>query len=132
MRYNLAMLRAMKMATAALLALALAAFPFVLDRCTESCEAQRDAVASTPTCHHATATGTHLGAVPSPCGHDHNGASATTAQNAPALERSLSSVVAVAAHTLPIAAQASGWRFLAHAPPGSPQALASRTLPLRL
>ena len=132
MRYNHGMSRAMKMATAALLALAVAAFPAVLDRCTESCEAHRDAVASTPSCHHATATGTHLGAVPSPCGHDHNGTVATAAQNAPPPDRSVLSVGVTAAQTTLIAPLPSGWRFLGHAPPGSPQALASRTLPLRV
>ena len=132
MGYNRRMSRAMNIATAALLALAVATLPVVLDHCSASCETHRDTVASTPSCHHATAHGTRLGAVPASCGHDHNGTVATTARTAPPLERSLVSVVVAATRTIPIAPLASGWRFLAHASPGSPQELAGRSLPLRV
>ena len=42
------MFRATRMATAAVLALAVAALPVVLDRCAASCEMHHDTVASTP------------------------------------------------------------------------------------
>ena len=54
------MFRSARLAVAALLALAIAALPVVLDRCAESCEAHQHVVAATPACHHAASTGTHL------------------------------------------------------------------------
>ena len=132
MGYNRRMSRGMRMANAALLALAVAILPVVLDHCSASCEAHRDAVASSPSCHHATAAGTRLGSVPAPCGHDHSGTVATAAGNAPSLDRSLVSVAVAATPAIPIVPPASDRRFLAHASPGSPHALVSRSLPLRV
>ena len=75
------MFRATKIAVAAVVALAMAVLPVVLDQCAGSCEAHRDTVASTPACHHTTSTGTHIAHVPNPCAHDHNGTVITTANN---------------------------------------------------
>ena len=41
---------------AAVLGLAVAVLPAVLDRCAESCEGYHDLIASAPMCHHATST----------------------------------------------------------------------------
>jgi hypothetical protein len=75
------MFRATKTAVAAMVALAMAVLPVVLDQCAGSCEAHRDTVASTPACHHTTSTGAHIAHVPNPCTHDHNGTVITAANN---------------------------------------------------
>src|SRR2546425_3400939 len=74
------MYSATRMAVATVLALAITALPVMLDRCTESCAAHRNAVASTPPCHHTTATGTHISQVPDRCGHDHGGTAVMAAK----------------------------------------------------
>src|SRR5882672_6456461 len=89
------MFRATRIAVAAILALAIAALPVVLDRCAESCEAHRHTVASTPTCHHAASTGTHISHVPTSCGHDHNATAVTVAKSAATTARTFDSIVAV-------------------------------------
>src|SRR5207247_5531506 len=44
-------------------------------------QAHQNAVASTPACHHAASTGTHISQVPTPCGHDHNGTAVAPANS---------------------------------------------------
>src|SRR5437764_12695717 len=71
------------MITAAALALAVADLPVLLNQCAASCEAEHEAAASTPSCHHASSTGTRMGHVPIPCGHDHDGALVPAVKSAP-------------------------------------------------
>src|ERR1700682_1703784 len=89
------MFRATKIAVAAVVALAMAVLPVVLDQCAGSCEAHRDTVASTPACHHTTSTGPHIAPVPIPCGHDHNGTAITAANNPAPMGQAFHSIVAV-------------------------------------
>jgi hypothetical protein len=130
--YNRLMSRATRIATAAVLALAMAAFPAVLDRCTATCEAHHEAIASTPSCHHVTSTAFRIGRAPTPCGHDHDGTAMTSAKSAAPVGRSIDSIAAVAAVPSPFAPAASERRVLGHAPPGSSPAVDGRSLPLRI
>src|ERR1700676_4778239 len=88
------MIRATEIAVAAVVALAMAVLPLVLDQCAGSCEAHRDAVASTPACHHTTSTGTHIAHVPNPCAHDHNRTVIAAANNPAPTGMGFHSVVA--------------------------------------
>src|SRR5216684_1434743 len=88
------MFRATRIAIAAILGVAIAALPVVLDRCAEACEAQQHTVASTPACHHAAPTGTHVSQVPAPCGHDHNGTAVMAAKSPASTGRVFASIVA--------------------------------------
>jgi hypothetical protein len=126
------MFRAMRFATAVALALAVAALPVVLDQCAESCEAHRDAIASTPECHHATPAGTPIKQVPTRCVHGHNGTAATSAQGSTPADRSLESVAA--AFELPafLTLTLSVRRAPTHDPPGPSSPPPSRFLPLRI
>src|SRR5580700_8412745 len=126
------MLRATKLAVAAVVALAMAVLPVVLDQCDGSCEAHRDTVASTPACHHATSTGPHIAHVPTPCTHDHNG-TAITAANSPApTGRVFDSVVAVDSRPTLVSPAAASLRVRPHSPPGSSLTPDRRSLPLRV
>jgi hypothetical protein len=126
------MFPATRIATAAVLVLALGVSPAVLDRCAAVCAEHRDTVASTPSCHHATAPATHIGHALTPCSHDHNGTVVTSAKSSAPVERSLDAVVAVVALPSPFPPAASDRPVLAHAPPGSSLTLDGRSLPLRL
>jgi len=112
------MFRATRIATVAVLALAVAALPVVLDRCAESCEAHHDAVASTPSCHHATSAATRIGRVPAPCGHDHNSTVVTSAQGSTVASRSLDAMVAAVEMPASLVPATSHRRVLTHTPPG--------------
>lgn len=126
------MFRAMRFATAAALALAVAALPVVLDQCADSCEAHRNAMASTPSCHHATSSGTRIKQVPTRCGHDHNGTAATSAPGSPLADRSLDHVVATVELPTSLTPVLSVRRVLTHAPPGPSSPPPDRSLPLRI
>ena len=126
------MFRAIKTAVAALLALAIAALPVVLDRCADSCEAHQYLAASTPACHHADSTGTHLSQVPSPCGHDHNATTLTAAKRPASTERAFGSIVATESEQAITFAVAAGLRVRPHSRPDSPPTLDRRSLPLRV
>jgi hypothetical protein len=122
-----------RLSTAAVLALAVAALPAVLDNCAASCVEHHEAVASTPSCHHATVTSIRIGAMPTPCGHDHRGATVTSAQTSAPIQRGIHSVVAVVA--LPIAfapAAAFPPGIPGHSPPGSGRPRRAGSLPLRI
>jgi len=122
---------AIRTATAAVLAIAVAALPLVLDRCAASCEARHDRVESTPSCHHTSSTALHVGRVPAPCGHDHGGIVVSAAASAAARVRTLGSVAASFA-VPPITTPLSRRVVLNHAPPGSSLTLDTRSLPLRI
>src|SRR6266511_389386 len=126
------MFRVTRTAVAAALTLALAAVPVVLDRCTETCEAHRNTVASAPPCHHVTATGTHLSQAAAACGHDHNGTAVAAANNPAPTGRAFDSVAAVASELTVASPAASDLRVRPHAPPGSALTLDGRSLPLRV
>jgi hypothetical protein len=126
------MFRVTRIAIAALLALAVAALPTMLDRCAESCEAHDTTAASTPACHHAVSSGPHITRTPAPCGHDHSGSAVTAAKSFAPTGRAFA-FTATAASQFTIAAPVdAGLRVDAHAPPDSSPPLAGRTLPLRV
>ncbi|MBI3491139.1 MAG: hypothetical protein HY047_05045 [Acidobacteria bacterium] len=118
--------------TAAVLAVALSALPLVLDQCAASCEAHHDDVASTPSCHHASAATPRIGHVPAPCGHDHSGTVAAAAGHDAALLRAFHSVIAVLVTSVPPAGASLDRDTLTHAPPRSSLTLDARSLPLRI
>jgi hypothetical protein len=126
------MFRATKIAVAAVVALAMAVLPVVLDQCAGSCEAHRDTVASTPACHHTTSTGTHIAHVPNPCAHDHNGTVITAANNLAPTGMAFHSVVAVESRPTLVSPAAASLRVRPHSPPRSALTRDRRSLPLRV
>jgi hypothetical protein len=126
------MFRVTRIAVAAVLALAVAALPIMLDRCAESCEAHQHTIASTSACHHATSTGLHLAPVPAPCGHDHNGTAVTAAKSFAPAGRAFA-LAAIGGSQLSVAPPAGAdVRVDAHSPTDSSPPLAARSLPLRV
>ena len=126
------MFRVTRLAIAAVLALAVAALPLMLDRCAESCEAHHSATAETPACHHATAPATRITNAPDSCGHDHTGTAGTAAKSVASVERSFA-VSAIAAGQPSVApAVEADVRVDLHSPPDSSPSLAARLLPLRV
>ena len=126
------MFRATKVAVAAVVALAMAVLPVVLDQCAGSCEAHRDTVASTPACHHTTSSGTHIAHVPIPCAHDHNGTVITAANNPAPTGTAFHSVAAVDSRPTLVSPAAASLRVRPHSPPSSALTLDRRSLPLRV
>jgi hypothetical protein len=127
------MFRVTRGAFAAVLAIAIAALPVALDRCAESCEAHENTVASTPTCHHVTSTGTRISPAPSPCGHDHNGTAVTAAAKSFApTGRAFDSIAALDAHVPEALPRFIDLRVALHSPPDSSPSLTTRSLPLRV
>ena len=126
------MFRATKIAVAAVVALAMALLPVVLDQCAGSCEAHRHTIASTPACHHTTSTGTHIAHVPIPCGHDHNGTAITAAANPAPTGKAFDSVVAVDSQPTLVSPAAASLRVQPHSPPGASLTRDRRSLPLRV
>src|ERR1700730_12037969 len=123
------MFRATKIAMAAVVALAMAGLPVVLDQCAGSCEAHRDTVASTPACHHTTSTGTHIAHVPTRCAHDHNGTAITAANNPGPRGKVFDSVVAVDSQPTLVSPAAASLRVRPHSLPSSSLTLDRRSLP---
>src|SRR6266852_1944459 len=113
------MFRAMKVSVAAVVALALAVLPVVLDQCAGACEAHRHTIASMPACHHTTSTGTHIAHVPIPCGHDHNGTEITAANNPAPRGNAFHSTVAADSRPTLVSADAASLRVGPHSPPRS-------------
>ena len=128
------MFRNSRVVLAAVLALAVATLPLMLDQCSAACEAHRDSVASTPACHHTGTTAAfHLGHAPNSCGHDHNG-TLVTADNGLTTAASRPLVASVAVIAIPVnPAAAINHHLRTHAPPGPGSTLLDRSsLPLRL
>lgn len=126
------MFRVTRIAVAAILALAIAGLPVMLDRCAESCEAHGATAVSTPACHHAVASGPHITKAPAPCGHDHNGTAVTAAKSFAPTGRAFAVTATAASQfsiTVPVGA---GLRADPHAPPDSSPPLSGRSLPLRV
>src|SRR6266508_1956958 len=126
------MFRATRVAAAGILALAVAALPVVLDRCAQSCEAHRNAIASTPACHHAASAGTHISPVTSPCGHDHNATAVTAAKSSAPPGRTFDSIVALETQPPVTVPTAADLRVRPHSPPNASDTLDRRSLPLRV
>jgi hypothetical protein len=121
----------MRAAAAVLVVFAVAALPIVIDHCTESCEMHRSAPVAAPTCHHAASSSAHIGAVPVPCGHDHQIVFATA--TASIAERNVASALSAVMPTAhqPIAPAANGDASHAGSPP--PAVIGDRpTLHLRV
>src|SRR6184192_361154 len=111
------MFGAIRRAVAGILALAIAALPVMFDRCAESCDAHRDTIASTPECHHATSSGTHLSQVPGRCGHDHNGTAVSAANGTRLTGRTFDSIVTLDGHLTLAPPVAATSRVRPHSPP---------------
>jgi hypothetical protein len=131
LRYTRVVTRSTRLSTAAVLALAVAAWPLVLDQCAASCVEHHEA-AGIPSCHQATTTSTRIGAMPTSCGHDHTRTTVTSAKTSPPVERGTYSIVAVVALPAPFAQAFSDRRLLGHSPPGARRPLDARSLPLRI
>ena len=126
------MFRATRTAVTALLALAIAALPVVLERCDASCEAHRHTVASTPTCHHTASTVTRISEAPAPCGHDHATTVVTAAKGPAPTGRTFDSIVAVETRLTVASPTATDLRVRPHSPPNSSATVDRRSLPLRV
>ena len=126
------MLRVTRITVAAVLALAIAALPVVLDRCTESCEAHQHAVANTPPCHHVAVTGPKISQEPSRCGHDHSGTPVVAAKSPAPTGRAFDSIVTVDSQPAVAPLPAASTRVRPHRPPDSSPTLDRRSLPLRV
>jgi hypothetical protein len=114
------------------LALAVTALPAVLDQCAASCVEHHEAVASTPSCHHATTTSNRVGPMPMPCGHDHSGTTVMSAKTSAPVQRGLNSIVAVVALPTAFAPVSSDRRLLGKSPPGARRPIGAHPLPLRI
>src|SRR5438552_3390668 len=126
------MLRAIRIATAAVLALAVAALPVILDGCVESCATRTsDTSAAAPACHHASSVVTAVGRVPLACGHDHNGTAVIVAKDAAPVGHDAHVVALI--HSVPAFRISidSAHTIFDSAPPG-PAPTAVRPLPLRI
>ena len=117
-------------ATAAVVAVALAALPVLLDRCEASCDMHRPA-AGAPSCHHASPSVPRVGHAPAPCGHDHSGAVAASVVDATPSARA-SAPPAEIADTAPDAHAIAIGFVSTSAPPGTIPVLPPTHLPLRI
>ena len=124
------MFRLMRVAVAAVVAVAIITLPLALDRCAESCDVHT--LATVPECHHAASTGAHFAPAPQSCGHDHSGTAVLAAKNAASSERAFDATLAVPS-PFTLAPHVSGIaRVTPHSSPGPPSALAGGFLPLRV
>jgi hypothetical protein len=126
------MFRVIRIAVAAVLALAVATLPVMLDRCGVSCEAHQATVASTPACHDAAASGTHVARVPAPCGHDHADTTIIAANGFAASARAFALTAIVSNQPAVVAPPRPGARINPHATPNSLPARLALSLTLRL
>jgi hypothetical protein len=126
------MFRATRIAVAAVLALAVAALPLMLDRCAESCEAHQSLVANVPACHHVTSTGTHVTKAPASCGHDHSATAVTAAKSLAPTGRAFAFAAIAGSQLTAASAVDADVRVEPHSPPDSSPPLAGRSLPLRV
>src|SRR5439155_16717718 len=126
------MSRATRIATTVALALAIGGLPVVLDRCAASCETHQDAAASTPACHHATSGGSRIAQVPTRCGHDHGGTTATAPQTAKRLAGPFEFLTTGVEPSTALPPAASTRHASTHAPPAPPLTLEAGLIPLRI
>jgi hypothetical protein len=119
LRYNRDVLGRVRISVVAILVMALTVAPVVLNQCAASCQAHREAIASTPICPHHSAASNHgvrLQSVPSACGHDHNG-TVVTAENGFELGRVLTTSAATLTTGTSSSALATAEAVSIHAPP---------------
>jgi hypothetical protein len=126
------MFRVTRTAVAACLALAVAALPMMLDRCSELCDAHSATAASTPACHHAVAAGPHITKAPAPCGHDHSGTAVAAAKSFASTGRAFAFTATPFSQASITAPVGAGVRADPHAAPASSPPLAGGSLPLRV
>jgi hypothetical protein len=125
------MVRATRIATAAMLMAALACLPVLLDHCSASCEAHQTDAAATPPCHHAQGAAAHVGHVPAACHHDH-AASIGALQAAPSAPQHSIDTIGATPIQLP-AANGHAWNSVSmHPRPGSTGSIHASSLPLRV
>jgi hypothetical protein len=125
------MLRKLQSATAAVLVVAVAALPVILDRCAVTCEAHQD-VEATPACHHGSVEGTHIVPAPGACGHDHGETVVTAAKAVRAARQTDAWVIGdVPVRPLAEAPHATRPVHIGPSPPGS-LPLAVVSAPLRI
>jgi len=123
----------MRVATAFVLALALAASPTVLEQCAVSCDAHPVTADATPSCHHASPPSLHIGSAPSPCGHDHRATTMGAANGrAAGTDLSASSALPPDGTDAIVAARAASHLVPTDSPPPTVSARHGRALPLRI
>ena len=126
------MIRVTRIAAAAVLALAVAALPLMLDRCAASCDAHPSALSSAPACHHATSTGARITKSPASCGHQHNATAVTAAKTVAPTARAFNLLATVPGLLVVPTPAGANRRAHPHSPPDAFPALAARSLPLRV
>jgi len=122
----------MRVTTATVVLFAVVAVPLVLDQCAATCDAHRDVAISTPKCHHSGSAGTHIGATPRPCGHDHSGAAATASKSADPSSQRIALMSAIAPAPTSYVAVDRLLHASSHAPPGPRTSVVSQSPPLRI
>src|SRR6476620_8310308 len=120
------MLRVTRITSAAVLMLAIAALPAMIDRCAETCDAHQATATITPPCHHTASTGTHLTEAPNHCGHDHTGAEFTVAKSSAPSDRTCAITAILDSTTRYAVRPPVDLRFEPHAPPDCSRPLFGR------
>lgn len=118
--------------SAVLVALSVVAMPLVLDRCATDCAAHDTEATAAPACHHATPAATRIGHAPDVCGHDHSGTVVTSSAVDSWASRLHAPEVTLASFVTFSVPSAVAVGIPGDSPPGSPQTLSARSLPLRV
>ena len=126
------MFRGARIALVAVLAIAVASVPLILDQCAATCEMHHETVASTPACHHSGTASAHLGQTPQPCGHDHNGTSVTPDGGSIPTIRNFVMGTAIVLMPISPALVGTSQTLHTHAPPGPLPQFDRRSLTLRI
>jgi hypothetical protein len=91
---------AMRVSTALVIALALAAVPLVMNQCAALCETADRALE--PPCHHTSLSGFRIGHTPTPCGLDHSATVTPVTPEASPLARGLTTAVTPTVSPVPV------------------------------
>ena len=126
------MLRGARIALVAVLAIAVASLPLILDQCAATCEMHHDTVASTPACHHSGTGSAHLWQTPQSCGHDHNDISVTSDSGSIPTVRNVAMGAGIVLMPIIPALVATSQTVYTHAPPGPAPQFDRRSLTLRI
>jgi len=126
------MFRGARIALVAVLAIAVASVPLILDQCAATCEMHHETVASTPACHHSGTASAHLGQTPQPCGHDHNGTSVTSDGGSIPTIRNFAMGTAIVLMPISPALVGTSQTLHTYAPPGPLPQFDRRSLTLRI
>jgi hypothetical protein len=130
--YNRGMFRGGRVGLVAVLAIAIASVPLLLDQCAATCEMHHESVASAPSCHHSGTASAHLGQMPGTCGHDHNGTTVTVENGSIVSIRGVAMGVAIVMMPISPAMVAAPQAVHTHAPPDAPPSRDRRSLTLRI